>query len=74
MAIEVDGWLADVVVAGEPRDDIGRWKGTDGYHGFACPVPAPAAEETRLNVFNADTGRPLRIERGQATADRTDEA
>ncbi len=79
VAIEVDGRLADVIVAGEPRDDVARWKGTDGCHGFAWPVPAPAAEGTRVDVFDADTGRPLRgspvrVEGGRATAAGADES
>ena len=79
VAIEVDGRLCDVVTAGEPRDDIARWKGTDGRHGFAWPVPAPAAEGTRVDIFDAATGRPLRgspvrVAGGQATAAGTDEA
>ncbi len=78
VAIEVDGRLCDVIVAGEPRDDIARWKGTDGCHGFLWPVPAPAAEGARVDVFDADTGRPLRgspvhVADGQATAAGTDD-
>ena len=74
VAIEVDGRLRDVITAGEPRDDIARWKGTDGRHGFFWPVPAPAAEEgTQVDVFDAATGRPLRgspvrVEGGRAVA------
>ena len=79
VAIEMDGRLCDVIAAGEPRGDIARWKGTDGCHGFAWPVPAPAAERARVDVFDAATGRPLRgspvrVEGGQATAAGTDEA
>ena len=79
VAIEVDGRLCDVIAAGEPRGDIARWKGTDGCHGFAWRVPAPAAGRTRVDVFDAATGRPLRgspvrVEGGQATAAGTDEA
>ena len=77
VAFELDGRLADVVVAGERRDDIARWKGTDGCHGFLWPLPAPAAEGTRVDVFDADTGRPLRgspvrVAGGQAVASGTD--
>ena len=73
VAIELDGRLADVVVAGHLRDDIADWKGTDGRHGFLWPIPVPAAETMRVDVFDAETGRPLpgspvRIEGGQATA------
>ncbi len=80
VAIEVDGRLDDVVAAGEPRDDIARWKGTDGRHGFVWAVPAAAAADgVRVDVFDADTGRalrgsPVRVEDGQATAAGTDEA
>ena len=79
VAIEMDGRLCDVVAAGQPRGDIARWKGTDGCHGFAWPVPAPAAEAARVDVFDAATGRPLRgspvrVAGGQATAAGTDEA
>ena len=77
VAIELDGRLRDVIVAGDRRDDIARWKGTDGRHGFRWPVPAPAADGTRVDVFDADTGRPLhgspvRIHGGRAATDRTD--
>ena len=79
VAIELDGRLRDVIVAGNQRDDIARWRGTDGRHGFLWPIPAPAAEGTRVDIFDADTGRPLRgspvrVEGGQATAAGTDEA
>ncbi len=79
VAIELDGRLRDVVVAEEPRGDIARWLGTDGRHGFRWRVPAPEAEGARVDVFDADTGRPLRgspvrVEGGQATAAGTDEA
>ena len=79
VAIEIDGRLCDVIAAGEPRGDIARWKGTDGRHGFAWPVPAPAAERARVDVFDAATGRPLRgspvcVADGQATVAGTDQA
>ena len=79
VAIELDGRLRDVIVAGQPRNDVARWLGTDGQHGFLWRVPAPAAEGARVDVFDADTGRPLRgspvhIEDGQATAAGKDEA
>ena len=78
VGIEVDGRLADVIVAGEPRDDIARWKGTDRSHGFRWPIPAPWAEGTRLDVFDADTGWPLRgspvrVEGGKGAASGTRE-
>ena len=73
VAIELDGRLRDVIVAGEPRGDIARWMGTDGRHGFLWRVPAPEAEGARVDVFDADTGRPLRgspvhVAGGRATA------
>ena len=77
IAIHVDGRLRAVLVAGERRDDIARWKGTDGYHGFVWPIPetATVTEETRIEVFDADTGRalfgsPLRVEGGRVVASR----
>ena len=78
VAIELDGRLRDIIVAGNQRDDIARWRGTEGRHGFLWPIPAPA-EGTRVDVFDADTGRPLRgspvrVEGGQATAAGMDEA
>ena len=77
VAIELDGRFADVIVAGDRREDIARWKGTDGRHGFLWPVPAPVAEGTRVDVFDADTGRPLsgspvRIDDGKVAVAGTD--
>ena len=71
VALHVDGRLRGVVTAARPRADIARWKGTDGRHGFTWPVPAAAADGTRIDVFDAATGRPLRgspvrIEGGRA--------
>ena len=60
VAIELGGRLCDVIVAGNWRNDIARWLGTDGQHGFLWRVPSTAADGTRVNVFDADTGRPLR--------------
>ncbi len=79
VAIELDGRLCDVIVAEEPRSDIARWLGTDGRHGFLWPVPAPAAEGAWVDVFDADTGRPLRgspvrVEGGRAAAGGRDAA
>ena len=79
VAIELDGRLRDVIVAEEPRSDIARWKGTDGQHGFLWRVPALEAEGARVDVFDADTGRPLRgspvhVAGGRATAAGDDEA
>ena len=77
VAIELDGRLADVIVAGDRREDIARWKGTDGCHGFLWRVPAPVPEGTRVDVFDADTGRPLsgspvRIDDGKVAVAGTD--
>ena len=77
-AIELDGRLREVLVAEEPRGDIARWLGTDGQHGFRWRIPAAAAEGARVDVFDADTGRPLRgspvrVEDGKATASGTRE-
>ena len=79
VAIEVDGRLCDVIVAGEPRENTAGWKGTDGCHGFFWPVPTPAAEGARVDILDADTGRPLRgspvrVEGGRAVAGGKDEA
>ena len=79
VAVELDGRLCDVIVAGQPRGDIARWLGTDGRHGFLWRVPAAAADGTRVDVFDADTGRPLRgspvrVAGGQATAAGADES
>ena len=75
VAIHVDGRLAEVVTADERRNDIARWKGTDGRHGFLWRVPKAVAEgdEVRIEVFDAETGRPLRgspvrLEGGQVIA------
>ena len=75
VAIHVDGRLAEVVTADGRRNDIARWKGTDGHHGFLWRVPKAVAEgdEVRIEVFDAETGRPLRgspvrLEGGQVIA------
>ena len=73
VALHVDGRLRGVVTAARPRADVARWKGTDGRHGFTWPVPAAAGDGTRIDVFDAATGRPLRgspihIEGGRARA------
>ena len=61
VAIHLDGRLRAVVAAGTRRDDVARWKGTGGRHGFVWRLPAAAAADgTRIDVFDADTGRPLR--------------
>ena len=74
MAIHVDGRLAEVVTADERRNDIARWKGTDGHHGFLWRVPEAVAggDGVCMEVFDAETGRPLRgspvrIENDRAT-------
>ncbi len=75
-AIHLDGRLQAVVSAADPRGDIGRWKGTSGRHGFLWRIPASSAgpDGTRIDVFDADTGRPLsgspvRLAGGQVVAD-----
>ena len=76
VAVHLDGRPRAALVAAAPRRDVARWKGTGGRHGFAWPVPgAAAADGTRIDVFDAATGRPLRgspirIERGRAVASR----
>ena len=74
-AIHVGGRLEAVVSAANPRGDIARWKGTSGRHGFYWHIPPAVAalDGKRIDVFDADTGRPLsgspvRLERGQVVA------
>ncbi len=74
-AIHLDGRLQAVVSAADPRGDIGRWKGTSGRHGFLWRIPASSAgpDGTHIDVFDADTGRPLsgspvRLAGGQVVA------
>ena len=61
-AVHVDGRFREVVRAEEPRADLARWKKTGGRHGFRWRIPAAvaAAAGTLIDVFDADTGRPLR--------------
>ena len=75
VAIHIDGWLSDVLQAGELRGDIARWKRTAGFHGFCWRIPRAVAQTdgTRLDVFDADTGQPLagspvRVEGGRVVA------
>ena len=75
VALHVDGRLHEVIHADEQRGDLVRWKGTSGNHGFLWRIPANLAanDGTRIDVFDADTGRPLRgspvrIEAGQVIA------
>ena len=75
VAIHVDGWLSDVLQAGELRGDIARWKRTAGFHGFCWRIPWAVAQTdgARLDVFDADTGQPLpgspvRVEGGRVVA------
>lgn len=75
VAIHLDGQLRTVVIAGEHRADIARWKGTDGHHGFRWRIPEGSSgkDGTCIDVFDADTGRPLhgspvRVEGGQVVA------
>ena len=75
IAIHMNGSLCEVLCADEQRDDIRRWKGTDGGHGFLWQIPeaVSARNGTRIDVFDADTGRPLRgspvrVEGGQVVA------
>ena len=75
VALHVDGRLCKVVGAEERRADVARWQGTEGRHGFRWRIPEGVAvkDGTRIEVFDADTGRrlrgsPLRIEGGRAVA------
>ena len=62
VAIYVDGRLVEVVSADRQRADMARWQETDGYHGFLWRIPESLSvmDGTRIDVFDADTGLPLR--------------
>ena len=62
VAIHVDGRFREVVAAERRRDDLARWQGTDGRHGFLWRVPEQVAamDGIGVEVFDADSGRPLR--------------
>ena len=77
IAIHADGRLHRVIRANRQREDIARWKGTDGHHGFLWHIPETiaAVDGTRFEVFDADTGRPLqgsplRLEDGRVVTTR----
>ena len=62
VALHVDGLLRDVISANARRGDTVHRKDTSGNHGFLWPIPGDlmAKDGTRIDVFDADTGRPLR--------------
>ena len=62
VSIHVQGRQREVIVAESRRDDIARWRGTDGYHGFLWQIPEDvvATDGARIDVFDAVTGVPLR--------------
>ena len=60
VAVHVDGRLRTVLAACAFRRDVAGWQGTGGRHGFLWRAPDAAADGTRIDVFDADTGRPLR--------------
>ncbi len=73
VAFYLDGTLREVVVADLWREDIARSRGTGGRHGFLWRVPAalPVRDGTRIDIFDADTGRalegsPVRLGGGRA--------
>ena len=76
VAIHVQGRQRGVIVAASRRrDDIARWRGTDGHHGFLWQIPEDlaATDGARIDVFDAVTGVPLRgspvrIEGGRVVA------
>ncbi len=75
VALLAEERLLEVVAADEQRNDIARWRGTKGRHGFRWRIPEGLAEKdgTRIDVFDAETGRPLsgspvRIEGGRVIA------
>ena len=80
VAIHVDGQLRVVFKAEKARSDIARWQETDGHHGFLWRVPEDLTltDNTRIDIFDADTGQPLRgspmfIEGGKTVASGRDE-
>ena len=62
VAIHAQESLRAVVVAEGWRDDVARRKGTDGHHGFLWSIPQTLAgvQGLRIDIFDAETGRPLR--------------
>ena len=75
VALHVDGLLREVIEANEQRGDLARWKEISGDHGFLWRVPGDLAAKdgTRIDVFDANTGRslrgsPLHIEAGRVIA------
>ena len=62
VAIHVQGRQREVIVAESRRDDIARWRETDGHHGFLWQIPEDvvATDGARIDVFDAVTGLPLR--------------
>ena len=58
----MEGRLRKVIVAESRRDDIARWRGTDGHHGFLWQIPedVAATDGARIDVVDAVTGLPLR--------------
>ena len=75
VAVLVEERLLEVVAADKQRNDIARWRGTNGRHGFRWRIPEglAAKDGMRIDVFDAETGRllsgsPVRIEGGRAIA------
>ena len=63
VAIHVQGRQRGVIVAASRRrDDIARWRETDGHHGFLWQIPEDvvATDGARIDVVDAVTGVPLR--------------
>ena len=71
IAIYIAGRLQAIVVAENMREDIGEWQGSGGRHGFLWAIAETAAVTagTRVDVFDADTGRPLRGSPAHVTGD-----
>lgn len=76
VAVRVDGRLRAVVRAGEPRDDLARWRRTGGAHGFRWWLPSTPAvpDGARVDVTDAGTGlalrgSPVRVEGERLVAD-----
>ena len=77
VAIGINGRLTEVIDATKQRNDIALWKGSEGFHGFMWRIPESLSkkESASFDVFDAETGRPLRgspvhLEHGRAIASR----
>ena len=62
IVIHLDGSPGEVLIADASRDGPETAKGNGRGHGFRWAIPATVGERegTRIDVFDAETGRPLR--------------